>query len=318
MSSLDVNFSYDRDAGAGSEARASRPQSMKTASTIDVGDGIGGEFDDDTAGAVTGITATAARKNVPGRPKAVAGPRGSKTIHPKAGSQAITKNAKSGTKPTSASSSVQDFFDASSCANVTVGPQKSTKAQSSAHVQSMDPRSFQHESKATGSSMPMQTMNDSQANTGSVANATLRIVKHGSERYDPVGKSDAHRTTLFSTPPPKGSAVRQHFASGEELRNTQPIAGNTLNVAQVFNISTADCDRTRLEEEREKWRQVSFAWAQKLMEGLGERAEDYRHRLQMAWEDAVFEKQCQTEEEMYNLMLQCKAIFGEQEEQNKI
>ena len=246
MSSLNANFSYDGDAGVGSATNIARPQFLKTASASDVGDGVGGELDVDTTGAVNGITVSESGKNVRGKSKPVAGQRGSKTIHPKAGSQAITKNAKSGPKPTSASSSVQDFYDASSCANVTVGPQKSSQAQSSTQVQNMDPRSFQHESKSYGYSVPTQAVPEPQANTGSVSNNTLRIVKHGSERYDPVGRVDC-RTTLFSTPPPKGTAHR-HFAGAEEAsRNTQPNVGNTQYVAQVFNISSANADQTRLE-----------------------------------------------------------------------
>jgi len=174
MSSLNANISYDGDAGIRSEPKGSRKQFLEMSDTIGVGDGVGGEFSADTTGAVTGTTATAARRNIPGKPKAVAGPRGSKTIHPKAGGQAITKNAKPSSKSTSAPSSVRDFYDASSCANVTVGPQKPEKTQRSAQAQSMDPRSFQHESKSYGSSMPMQAMPEPQANTGSVPNGTQK------------------------------------------------------------------------------------------------------------------------------------------------
>ena len=53
------------------------------------------------------------------------------------------------------------------------------------------------------------------------------------------------------------------------------------------------------------------------MEGLGEQAEDYKDRLRAAWDEAVFQKQCQTEDEIFALMQQCKAIFGQQEEENK-
>ena len=78
----------------------------------------------------------------------------------------------------------------------------------SAKVQNMDPRSFQNESKASGGyTTPMQTVIDSRAQTGSVANATLRIVKHGSERYDPVGKPTTDRTTLFTTPHPRATRI---------------------------------------------------------------------------------------------------------------
>ena len=54
------------------------------------------------------------------------------------------------------------------------------------------------------------------------------------------------------------------------------------------------------------------------MEGLGEKAADYKHRLQMAWQDAAFQQQCQTEDDMYALMRECKRISGEQEEQNRL
>lgn len=258
MSSLNVGFSYDGDARSESVANPIRSRSKEMTDTTIVGNGGGGEFDYDTAGAVKGTTASAAGKKIHVTPKTLAGPRGSKTIHPKAGGQPITTNLKASSKPTSASSSVQDFYDAKST-RLIGSLQKPDDAHNSAKVQNMDPRSFQNESKASGGyTTPMQTVIDSRAQTGSVANATLRIVKHGSERYDPVGKSTNDRTTLFTTPPPKGDQSR-HFASGGEIRDTQPLVGNTQTRAQFFNIGTEDEDRARLENEREKWRQVSFA-----------------------------------------------------------
>ena len=109
----------------------------------------------------------------------------------------------------------------------------------------------------------MEIGDNARANKGSVANATLTIVKHGSERYGPVSAQSSNRTTLYSTPPKKGTADRR-FAGGEDFRGTHQIA-------QVFDIGTVDADRDRLADEREKWRQVSFAWAQKLMEVLAKK-----------------------------------------------
>ena len=118
MSSLNADFSYDGDAGAVSEGRPSLTQGEQMMDSIHVGNGVSGEFDDDTTGALTGTTVSAGRKNVLGRRRSVAGSTGLKTIHPKAGGQPITKNRTANSRPTSSSASVQDFVDASSSVDI--------------------------------------------------------------------------------------------------------------------------------------------------------------------------------------------------------
>ena len=102
--------SYDGDAASVRALNKARAQSSKIViDTILVGDGESGEFDDDTMVALTGSTASLGERNVPGKRRTVAGSSGSKTIHPKAGGQTITKNKPASSKPSSSSASVQDF-----------------------------------------------------------------------------------------------------------------------------------------------------------------------------------------------------------------
>ena len=61
MSSLNADFSYDGDAGAVSEGIPSLTQGDQMIDSIYAGDGVSGEFDDDTTGALTGTTVSAGR-----------------------------------------------------------------------------------------------------------------------------------------------------------------------------------------------------------------------------------------------------------------
>ena len=104
----------------------------------------------------------------------------------------------------------------------------------------------------------------------------------------------------------KGDVIRP-FADGNVRGDGQ--------IAQYYDIGSNDQDRAA--EEREKWRQVSHAWAARLMEGVGEKAQNYQKRLQQAGEEAVYREQCKTEGEMHRCIENVKRIFSEQERKQK-
>ena len=115
----------------------------------------------------------------------------------------------------------------------------------------------------------MAIENDLHAPTVSAARAApVQIVKPSS--YGPVKAIADMRTTLYTTPPKKDLAIRP-FADGG--------VGGGNQLAQYYDIGSNDVDKEA--ELREKWRQVSHAWAARLMEGLGEKAQNFKIRLEL-------------------------------------
>ena len=68
------------------------------------------------------------------------------------------------------------------------------------------------------------------------------------------------------------------------------MKGSTMaihyDISQDPNQATID--------ERERWRQVSHAWAARLMEGLNDKAQDFKQRLAVAWQAAVYKERSAT------------------------
>jgi len=256
---------------------------MQVSDTEMAGNGRNGDNGDDTTATGNGSSVLAVRGKVLGKRSTVTGSKGSKSVSAKAAGPVITKDKKSNATPASSTLSVQNLY-----------------LDSGGSVQNIDPRTFKSGNQASSSRGPKAIQNvvgvsnknkgdSKESRTSQPAAAYSNSAQYGPLRGFP--SSDA--LSIYTTPPKEN--------------NSQIVVAGEGQITQRYGISSEDQDRAA--EEREKWRQVSHAWAARLMTGMASHAEEYKERLQQAFHEAVYKEKCANDADIERCLVSVKKIF---------